>query len=647
MYFKRKTFKATFNYSGGILNGETKKEVQYKFGQTLADIEHPTKDDPTGNKTYTFLGWQNPATNQLIDFAQNNLVEENLNLVAKWQETENFKKVYLNLIYEGLTSNQDTLHELELLTKRKIGTTVTANDQEIKDIISAFLLSQPHPNHETAFDLAKSISSLTVQNTADKQIIKLYYKAKTYRVTFNLTESGLDASTIDPILNQPINLKYTNKISAELLAKLRAVKKTNTATHDYVFEKLVVEETNTDFDQTVAYNTNITLKPVFKGVKTTASITYTIRTQKVDGSYDEKTETKSGKIGSNHTVAYANPNNTMYQEPEYSVVNLTVNADETQNKVTITLNRKTYTVTYQVDGHATTIPNKIFRHGQKHGEIDERQFYADGLDIVKLELDNTEKTKEEIKNLIVIRNHKIKVYISEVTRIVGKYPQTKVDNPAGILFDQDDARELNFNSKDIDYKLNFTRKYYKDNSGNKYEMYNGNYYKFEDVEFVRIPKQNTWFTKKILDFTPFNIYISDYSDNAKPERSIFKAMVEEIGRILETITYMPTYDNGDFSVKPILDASGNSNQKLKRESTDYAKAVLNQYDGVKPYYRGVNMYAYPNFTYFPYYFRDHHQFWTLGTQHFGSDPKAYLCNDYGELSQEITNYVFGVAVCIR
>lgn len=370
LYFKRKTFKATFNYSGGVLNGETKKEVEYKFGQTLTDIDHPTKTDPSGNKTYTFLGWLNPTTNQLVDFAQNNLVEESLNLVAKWQETDNFKKVYLNLVYEGLTSNQDTLHELELLTQRKIGTTVTALDQEIKDIITAFLSSQPHPNHETNFDPVKSISSLTVQNTADKQIIKLYYKAKTYRVTFNLTESGLDANTIDPILRQPLNLKYTNKISADILAKLRAVRKTNTATHDYMFEKLLVEETNTDFDPNNAYNSNITLKPLFKAVKTTANITYTIRTQKADGTYTENTEIKSGKIGSKHTVVYANQNSAMYLNPEYSVADLTVNADETQNKVTVTVNRKTYTVTYQVDGHASTIPNKTFRHGEKHGEID-------------------------------------------------------------------------------------------------------------------------------------------------------------------------------------------------------------------------------------------------------------------------------------
>ena len=492
LYFKRKTYKANFGYNGGVLNGETKKEVQYKFGQTLADINHPTKTDPSGNKTYTFLGWLNPVTNQLVDFAQNNLVEENLNLVAKWQEINNFKKVYLNLVYEGLTSNQETLHELELPTQRKIGTSVTANDQEIKDIISAFLSDQPHPNHEINFYHAKSIHRLTVENNADKQIIKLYYKAKTYRVTFNLTEFGLDQSTIDPIFRQSLNLKYTNKISADILAKLRAVKKTNTSvTHDYVIEKLLVEEKNTEFDPNIAYNSNITLKPVFKSVKTTANIAYNIRVQRVDGSYIEYPETRSGKIGSTHTVSYPNRSSIVFQDPVYSVNSLTVNADETQNKVTITLNRKTYTVTYQVDGHASTIPNKTFRHGEKHGEIDESQFEADGLGILKLEVDNIQKTKDEIKILYVERNLMIKVYVGEPTRLVGKYPQTKIDNPEGIQFERDDVRELKFNSKAVNHTINFTRKYYKDSSGNRYEMFNGHYYKIEDVEFVKIPKQNT------------------------------------------------------------------------------------------------------------------------------------------------------------
>ena len=648
LYFKRKTFKATFNYSGGVLNGETKKEVQYKFGQTLADIDHPTKTDPSGNKTYTFLGWLNPATNQLVDFAQNHLVEENLNLVAKWQETNNFKKVYLNLVYEGLATNQETLHELELPTQRKIGASVTANDQEIKDIISAFLSSQPHPNHETNYDPVKSTPSLTVSNTQDKQIIKLYFKAKTYRVTFNLTESGLDASTIDPILTQPLNLKYTNKISEDILAKLRAVKKTNTATHDYVFEKLLVEETSTEFDPAVAYNSDITLKPVFKEVKTTANITYTIKTQKVDGSYTENTEIKSGKIGSNHTVAYSNPNNTVYQEPEYSVANLTVNADANLNKIVVTLKRKVYDVTFEVKGHTSSIAKRTLIHGAKIGQIDESQFETNGLGILKAELDGTEKTKQEIENYLVQKNHKVTLHIGKPTKKFGEYPQTKVDNPAGIQKLKDEVHKLKFNSKGKHHTIQFTRSYWQDSAGNKYEKYNNQYFKIEPVDFIKIPKQNTWFTEKIIDFSPFNIYYDNYPNNAKPESSIFKAMVQDIGKVLKGEVHMPTESSGDFQVKPALDA--NLKSLLKKESTDYAKAILGNYNG-QPIdkYRGasLNPFVESGGYIMPYYNKVNHDVWWLGTQSSDSSALAHIISSIGELHKYHVHFVYGVVVCVR
>ncbi len=178
-------------------------------------------------------------------------------------------------------------------------------------------------------------------------------------------------------------------------------------------------------------------------------------------------------------------------------------------------------------------------------------------------------------------------------------------------------------------------------------MYNGNYYKFEDVEFVKIPKQNTWFTKKIIDFTPFNFYISSFQDNAIPERSIFKAMVEEIGKILKTTTYMPTYDDGDFSVKPILDLNNNVYFKLRRESTDYAKAILFQYYGQKPIYRGINLQAYPSVSNHPYYHGNYELYWWLGAQYPSSDPIAHLIHHNGNLTNINVNSVLGVVVCIR
>ena len=377
-------------------------------------------------------------------------------------------------------------------------------------------------------------------------------------------------------------------------------------------------------------------------------ITYTIKKEKPDGSFEDPiTETKSAKIGSVHSVSYSNPDDSTYQNPSFDKTSLTVNSDANQNKVEVTIKRKVYDVTFEVKGHSSTIAKRTIRHGATIGAIDESQFSAQGFGIVKTELDGVVKSRNEIENLTVTKNHKVTVYVDEPTKLVGKYPQTKVDNPVGIQFERDDVRPLKFNSNNVDNTINFTRKYYIDNLGNRYEMYNGNYYKFEDVEFVKIPKQNTWFTKKIIDFTLFNFYISSYPDNAKPERSIFKAMVEEIGKILETATYMPTYDDGDFSVKPILDASGNVHPKLKRESTDYAKAVLNQYSGHAAIYRGVNLQAYPSVSYHPYYNSSRHQYWWLGAQYPNSHPCARRIHSNGNLDWHYVHFVFGVVVCIR
>ena len=376
-------------------------------------------------------------------------------------------------------------------------------------------------------------------------------------------------------------------------------------------------------------------------------ITYTIRKEKPDGTFDESEETKTGKIATTHTVSYANPDSSVYQNPEFDKSSLTVSADQSQNKVLVTIKRKVYDITFEVRGHSSTIAKRTIKHGAIIGKIDETQFDDEGLDIVKTELDGSVKSKTEIEKIVVTYHHKVNIYVEELIKKVGRYPQTKVENPDGIESLDDNSRELNFNSSGENYKLNFTRKSYTDSSGNQYEMYNGHYYKFEDVEFVKIPRRKTWFTKKIIDFAPFNVYVDGYNDNAKPEHSIFKAMVEEIGRILGVDTFMPTYDEGDFSVKPILDAKGNIHHKLKREPTDYADAVLNQYSDYQPYYRGTYM----NFLYATYYPRYqshlHNDKWWLGTQYPNSDLSARIINKHGRLDWFAVHNVFGVVVCIR
>ncbi len=1042
--YERKTYLVEYNYNSGTVNGKTQTSKTYKFEEVLKDVEHPEKTDPAHLKTYTFAGWQNEETGQMIDFSQDIKVVKNLKLKAIWQEATATRPVYLKMIWEKINEQTDQKVEQEISTERKIGATARITDADIQAALNKFIANNLHPNHESNYDATNSVLSVTITNSTDKHYITVYFKARTYTVDFDY--DGLVNSSVADELKSTITLKYSQKLSTEIVDKMKAVSKPGTADKDYVFDKLINKTTGEEFDPTIAYNKNLELKPIFKEkdvlvditpkvsdidedkvenstwpkqtvkvgtkfnfqpttniksgwrflgwaktqsgpveeitvtrttrevyavfapgdttykikhifegiedilereevitksaktndsvtvseldklngydhgfeVKTTSQtqtikadgsttftlkytrrefdvtfnvnfknqlegiasanpetqkvkyegkakmpnnapsitkhgrtyefihwqtevsmngtyseqnaydflskvtnslslvayfketiqtvrykvvhklekqgkfssldgkydevpeiisnqkvedgatyrdyyaldtnlyekdtthpdnvlfaqltagdnttevrqyyklkeisiefkktegiknfktadtikvkktrritlpeyelkdnykfigwslsetgavenefiagdsnmqifakteiqereITYNIRTQKVDGSYDENTETKSGKIGTKHTVEYSNYDNTIYQDPQYSKPELTVSANQADNQVTITIDRKTYKVTYDIKGHTSKIPDKIFRHGQTHGEIDESQFQADDLKIVKLELDGNQKSKEEIKNLIVTNNHTIKVYVGEPTRLVGKYPQTKVTNTADIVEDKQDNRLLHFNSKGQNYFIEYTRHYYKDNLGNRYEKLNGAYYKFEDVEFVKIPKKDTWFTKRIIDFSPFNFHYNDYADNAKPEHSIFKAMVLDIGRTIGETTYMPTYgDDRDFDIKPALGPT-NNNFKLRKGATDYANAVLGQYVGWEKKYRGADLTTLGVGTdWQPFYQNNHKSNWWLGTQYNSqnSKPRARaILASYLFFSN--VNYVYGIVVCIR
>ncbi len=629
--YRRRKFTVTYevnyqNHFEGTPSVQNPETVEYEANATQPPMPTITKH----GRTYTFKHWQlkdetGNSYNLATPFDFSTKITKNTELVAYFEETidkVNYKVVhYLEKTGEDNTLNGQYDRVDELMQDQKVEDGATYHDYSALD-------SNLYEKDTSHSDNLLNSQLTTGDNTTE---VRQYYKLREISVKFEKTVGIASFKTAETIM-----VKKTRKITLpEFNLK-----------DTYNFLGWSLSENGQVQSKFIAGDENI--KIYAQTELQNREIIYTVKTQKSDGSYTVNTETKSEKIGTNHTVNYANPDNTMYQNPVYSVDNLTVSADETQNKVTVTINRKTYTVTYQVEGHTSTIPSKTFRHGEKHGEIDESKFEADELGIVKLELDNSQKTKEEIKNLLVTKNHIIKVYVGEPTKIVGKYPQTKVDSPAGIQFERDDVRELKFNSKAVNHTVNFTRKYYKDSSGNRYEMYNGNYYKFEDVEFAKIPKQRTWFTKHIIDFSPFNIYYNGYSDNGKPEHSIFKAMVEEIGKIIGENTYMPTYDDGDFSVKPALGIT-NENIKLQRDSTDYAKAILGNFGGYQTsYYRGVdlNLFAESGNLIANYHWRSRWQWW-LGTQYPRSNPSAYYIRRGGLLNDSDTYSVFGVVVCIR
>lgn len=299
-----------------------------------------------------------------------------------------------------------------------------------------------------------------------------------------------------------------------------------------------------------------------------------------------------------------------------------------------------------VNGEFGHIPDKKFLHGAEHGEIDDSKFKAEELLIVKIELDDVLKTKEEIKSLKVIKNHRIKLYIDELTRNVGKYPQTEIRNPNDIQPVKEDERELKFTPKDKELTLKFKRYYFKDSENNMYEKYNGKYYKIEDVVFVKIPKRDTWITRHILDFTPFNINYRNYPGNNHVKNSIFKAMAGEIGKILNVDTFMPTWYDGEFSVKPMYDAG--LYIKLIKVATDYARAVNRQYEEEVSMYRGVDLSNFgDNKTNYPWYRQVFEKNWWVA-----SENKEYSSGLARAIISSYSNYasmhaVYGVVVCIR
>ena len=629
--YRRRKFTVTYevnylNHFEGTPSVQNPETVEYEASATQPPQPTITKH----GRTYLFKHWQlkdetGNSYNLAAPFDFNIKITKNTELVAYFEETidkVNYKVVhYLEKTGEdsALNGQYDRIEEVQ--QDQKVEDGATYHDYSALDS-NLYEKDTAHPDNVLNSQLS------TGDNTTE---VRQYYKLKETSVKFKKTE-GIDSfKSADTIF-----VKKTRKITLpEFNLK---------DTHNFLGWSLTENgQTQTKF--IVEKNTS-SLEIFARTDYQDREITYTIRKEKPDGSFEENEEKNTGKITSTHTVSYANPDSSVYQNPTYSQNNLVVNADKNQNKIVVTILRKTYQVTFEVIDNSSSIPTRTIRHGAKIGEIDESQFTAQGLVIRKAELDYEEMTKEEIEEFIVLKNHEVTLFIGIPTRKFGKYPQTLAYNPKGIHKIEDKVHELRFNSKNKDYTMQFTRSYWEDSKGIKYEKYNGEYFKIEPVDFIKIPKQNTWYTEKIIDFSPFNLYYSDYSDNAKPERSIFKAMVKDIGKVLGANVYMPTYDNGEFSVLPAIQE--NLDSQLKKEYTDYALAIFRQQKGTSTFYRGVNLssFAESGAEWFRYniYLRNR---WWLGTQVNNIRPFAYSITDIGKIEFGHANLVIGVVVCIR
>ena len=164
-----------------------------------------------------------------------------------------------------------------------------------------------------------------------------------------------------------------------------------------------------------------------------------------------------------------------------------------------------------------------------------------------------------------------------------------------------------------------------------------------------MPKQNTWFTEKIIDYSQLNIFYWNAPENAKIERTMFKSLVLDIGRVIGETVYMANYnDNDEFSVKPAIQEQMYS--ELQKNSTDYAKEVLGNYSITYiSFYRGTNLSPYvESGVHMPFHDNSHHNRWTLGTQINNSAPGAFSVYEDGRVYDSyLANRVLGVVVCVK
>ena len=278
--YSRKRFKVDFSYNSGVFAGQDKKVVDYLFGQTLKDTEHPTKTDPLNLKTYTFVGWRDIATGSVVDFGQNIKVDKDMHLKAIWTEETKTKPVYLKTIWEGLNGLPDEISETKIQKERIIGQFAQVTDADIQANIAEILAKHPHPNHENTLHVPYSVTSVEVTLTQAKQFLKVYFKAKTYTVNFDYTD--LDPQSVAGELFNTLKFKYGEKIPAGLIQKMQAVLKRDNLIKDYVFEKLIDSETGQEINPNLAYNKTLKIRPIFKETEITVSVTPKVHADDLD-----------------------------------------------------------------------------------------------------------------------------------------------------------------------------------------------------------------------------------------------------------------------------------------------------------------------------------------------------------------------------
>lgn len=396
------------------------------------------------------------------------------------------------------------------------------------------------------------------------------------------------------------------------------------------------------FDFSKPITKNITLVAYFEEL---FSISYQIELEKPNGEFEEKTETKSWfQAGDVHTVNYKNPDERVYSEVIYDKNSLTVSPDSSQNKVKITVKRKVHAVTFQVLGANLTLPKKLVRHEDRIWEIDVTHIYREGYYIQNIQKDARNYSLAHLQSEFVTKDLTVVFHLAKDIAGKGKYPQSLVyPDPSKLTLMENSIRRTEYKIGTKSHKITFNRYFYRDQDGNKYEKFDGNFYKFEDVEFIKIPGKKTKFTKKIIDFAPYTFILESKNKKIAFENSFLSSLTADIALVLGFEVSIPSYqDSEKYSIKPALDL--NNFDTLKKTATDYATAVY-----VSSEYRQHEDYI---DTQLPYGVKridkildSGSQTWWLTSRVEGENSQSYYIDKSGMLSQKRQNYLFGLVVC--
>lgn len=522
--------------------------------------------------------------------------------------------VGMKLVFEKLNNQNAEKSLYRTVGEFAHGKTVNLMSDKVKKVWTALKSEQDFLNHNIDFSPTLSKAELSVDANKPNQELVFYFELKKYTVNFDFTDPEINKDTIHTDLNKIHELKYSYSLSQTIKEHLFNVKKV-VAGAEHVVSHYVDEDGN-KIDFNTAFNKNIKIKPIF--VSSTTKVKYIVNTEDENGQIITNIRELNAKIGSTHQVNFKNPDENVYQTPKVSRQSLVVSTDPAENSVTIDVKRKVYNLEFVAKGATKKIDAQIRRHNEEIRNIDFQE--DNNFQVTKIELNGTSITRAELFKTKVVKNLKITVYYKHtIVEGVNLYPQTKVQlNQSDIQKEIVFQTPATFNSVGRVLTAQFTRTVVYTNSGEAYEKLNGEYFKFEEVEFDPIPDKRTYFTKKILDFVPFSIHQDNKPEVATFTNSIFKSLLQEISEIMKTELFAVTADDDEFGVEKTADSPANR-FKLIKNPTEFALAVLGKVSGPNVVYRGVNLSQFRPLNYnhenwMPQFFVDSNQYWWTATQ---------------------------------